>query len=626
MQLFKRKKKVKEEQDNPLHKEYGIWSNVLFLLRKIKKYSPKLLFIIVIGVISQSAIQYLYSFIGKFVIDIVEVQAKSIQKDLMPFIKLLVLVTVLDLSLMTMNTVTNSKIWYHFIYVRMCIVTERIEKVLSIDYQMLEQPKIMEMHQKAQQASGGNEQGIEGMMRTGTDILVRLAVVLVTFTTIMVLDPRLILVLLAISLVQYAFFKYTIKRDRKEVWDVLPPTWRKQEYMEQAIQNFDYAKDIRLFGMKRWLSKKQSDINKEHADKMCHSRNLWVYNTIFAHGMQIIIQAVVYGVLIYAVLDKNMSIGNFTLFVGLATTFSESMNSFLDQMGKIKEKSMQVDDHRSFMDLEMENEDECIPIPKTDSYRFEFKNVSFRYEGAENYALKNLNLTLEPGKKLAVVGLNGAGKTTFIKLLLRLYDVTEGEILLNGINIKRFKKKEYYELFAPVFQDVFLFAFPMDENVAMKTPEVTDSQKAYQCLLKAGMEEKIMSLSKGVHTELLKVIHDDGVDLSGGEKQKLALARALYKDAPVIVLDEPTAALDALAEYRLYQNFDEMIGNKSAIYISHRLSSTRFCDSIAMFVEGKMIEYGTHDSLLSKGGEYAKMFEIQAQYYKEEEEGSYEEV
>ncbi|MDE6724165.1 MAG: ABC transporter ATP-binding protein/permease, partial [Ruminiclostridium sp.] len=213
---------------------------------------------------------------------------------------------------------------------------------------------------------------------------------------------------------------------------------------------------------------------------------------------------------------------------------------------------------------------------------------------------------------------NGAGKTTFIKLLLRLYDPTEGVILLNGTDIRKFRRKEYYELFSPVFQNVEVFAFPMAENISMKKTEETDRELSRECAERAGLKEKLDTLKKGVDTELLKIIHDDGIDLSGGEKQKLALARALYKNAPVIVLDEPTAALDALAEYNLYKSFDEIIGNKSAVYISHRLSSTRFCDSIAMFKAGELVEQGTHEELLAKGGAYAEMFEIQAQYYKDE--------
>lgn len=188
---------------------------------------------------------------------------------------------------------------------------------------------------------------------------------------------------------------------------------------------------------------------------------------------------------------------------------------------------------------------------------------------------------------------------------------------MNGTDIRRFKRDEYYSLFAPVFQNVEIFAFPVSENISMKRPEETSISRSEECARKAGLGDKLDSLTNGVRTEMLKVISDEGVDFSGGEKQKLALARALYKDSPVIVLDEPTAALDALAEYELYRNFDEIIKNKSAVYISHRLSSTRFCDKIAMFKAGEMVEYGSHDELMQKGGAYAEIFEIQAQYYKE---------
>jgi len=286
-----------------------------------------------------------------------------------------------------------------------------------------------------------------------------------------------------------------------------------------------------------------------------------------------------------------------------------------------------VDDFRSFMDFDKKEENsrtvtsKVQPLPKFDFYEFTFENVSFSYPKAEKPALKNLSLTVKAGERLAVVGLNGAGKSTFIKLLLRLYEPSEGRILLNGTDIREYDKEEYYRIFGPVFQDVNLFAFPLAENVSMKSPADTDKQRAKKCLEDAGLSEKLTELSQGVDTEILKVIHDDGVDLSGGEKQKLALARALYKDAPVVVLDEPTAALDALAEAKLYQDFDKLIGNKTAVYISHRLSSTQFCAHVAMFKDGEMIEYGTHESLLAQDGAYAEMFRIQARYYLEHPDG-----
>lgn len=617
--MFRQKEKQKKKDDNPLHTEYGIISNSSYILKKIRQYCPRLLILMGIGIITNSLMQYLWSFIGKFVIDIVQAQAGTPDKDIRPLLHLVIITTLIELVCMLLDTFTNNKRWYNMIHVRMHIISERVEKCLSMNYQMLEQPKILDMHQKASTATGGNTNGVEGLMHSIYDFGVQFMLMLATVVAVAALDLRMILILAVLSILQFLFFRYTVKKDRREVWDKLAPTWRKINYMTQLTQNFSYAKDIRLFHMKHWLAGKHHDILMEKQNKMLYSRNLWIYNSIFAHGISMISQACVYGILIFSVIDRNMSIGNFTLYLGLSTTFSSALTQFLNSMGSFKERSMQVDDFRSFMDLKTDDEADCIPVPKAEKYTFEFIDVSFRYEGAEDYALKHLTLTLEAGQKLAVVGLNGAGKTTFIKLLLRLYDVTEGMILLNGTDIRKFERTEYYKLFSPVFQNVEIFAFPMAENVSMKRPDDTDKALSEACLIRAGMQEKLDSLSEGVDTQLLKVLHDNGIDLSGGEKQKLALARALYKNAPIIVLDEPTAALDALAEYNLYKNFNEMIGNKSAVYISHRLSSTRFCDSIAMFKAGEMVEYGTHDELLKAGGAYAEMFEIQAQYYKDEE-------
>ena len=612
-------KKTEDNKEQELHTEYGIVRNSIYILGKIKQYCPFLLLLMSVGIITSSFMKYMWSFVGKYVIDLIELQTQTGKKDIQELARLLVLVTVIEMVCMILHAVTHNRHWYYFIHVRMQMITERIAKVLTMNYQMLEKPDILNMQQKAEEATGGNDQGVEGMMHSIYDCGVQFVTVCITFSAVAMLDWRLILFLVVVAVIQFLFFRYTVKRDKKEVWDELAPTWRKIHYMERTTQDFDYAKDIRLFAMKEWLSEKQHEILMGKQERIEHSKNLWIKNTAFSNGVSMFANAAVYAVLIYGVLGKGLSIGDWSLYLGLAGTFSGALRELLSAMGNFKRRSLQVDDFRSFMDLKVE-EGEYLPIPKADQYIFECKNVSFRYDKAETYALKNLNLTLEPGKRLAVVGLNGAGKTTFIKLLLRLYDVTEGEILLNGIDIRRFRREEYYQMFAPVFQNVEIFAFPMCENVSMKRPEETDKQLARKCLEQAGMREKIESLSQGIDTQMLKVIYEDGVDLSGGEKQKLALAKALYKDAPIIVLDEPTAALDALAEYHLYKSFDEMIGNKTAVYISHRLSSTRFCDEIVMFKAGEMVEHGTHEELLAKKGAYAEMFEVQAQYYKEGKE------
>ena len=247
-------------------------------------------------------------------------------------------------------------------------------------------------------------------------------------------------------------------------------------------------------------------------------------------------------------------------------------------------------------------------------YEIEFKNVGFKYPGSDNYALKNFSIRFKIGQKLAVVGMNGSGKTTMIKLLCRLYDPTDGVITLNGIDIKKYDYDEYMGIFSVVFQDFKLFSFPLGQNVAASVD--VDSERAEQCLNMAGFGDRLNNMPNGLETSLYKDFEEEGVEISGGEAQKIALARALYKDAPFIVLDEPTAALDPIAEYEVYSKFDEIAGGKTAIYISHRLSSCRFCDDIAVFEGGELIQRGSHESLLSDdGGKYAKLWNAQAKYY-----------
>lgn len=253
-------------------------------------------------------------------------------------------------------------------------------------------------------------------------------------------------------------------------------------------------------------------------------------------------------------------------------------------------------------------------------HMIEFRNVSFAYPGTDRKVLEDINITIEPGEKLSIVGLNGAGKTTFIKLLCRLYDPTSGQILMDGKDIREYDYQEYMKQFAPVFQDFQLLRFTIGENILHKDPrQRTDEEKEKvdEIIRLVGLEDMVGKLGKGIDTTLFKIFEEDGIEPSGGEQQKIAIARALNKDAPVIILDEPTAALDPIAEYEIYRHFHTLVGNKTALYISHRLSSCRFCDRIAVFADGRIAEYGSHDELVNiPDGIYAKMFEAQAQYYR----------
>ncbi len=612
-----KKKKQDEEKKNPLHKEYGLVSNLKWVFTAIQKHDVTLLALIALSVVCAPFMRYLWTFLSKFIIDLIT--GKSNTESL---ITLMLMFTGIQVAVCMLETLSSNE-WYRFIFVRFQLILEKNAKVMSVDFRCLEDPDYMDCYQKASNAHGGNSDGIEGLMRYSLMFLRSLSVMVVGIVILGTLNVWIMFGIVVLAAVNFTGRNAANKWGKAHIWDPLAKWWRRSEYMKREVTDFTFAKEVRLFGLRGWLTEKYRELQKERLNAQIKNERLWfgvaVASSIITAGVQLF----VYIYLIYAVSHGDVTIGNFTLYVASSTTMFGCLNEVLGGIADLFQKSRQVDDFRSFMDFEGdEGSDGGAELPELDSYEFEFRNVSFRYPKAEKYALENLSLKIRAGERLAVVGLNGAGKTTFIKLLLRLYEPNGGEILLNGVNIKEYDKKSYYRAFSPVFQDVELFAFPLAENVSMKSPENTDKAKAERCVIAAGMGDKLKELPDGISTEILKVIHDDGVDLSGGEKQKLALARALYKNAPVVVLDEPTAALDALAESKLYSDFDKLIGGKTAVYISHRLSSTQFCNNVAMFKDGHLEEFGTHDELMKRGGTYSEMFRIQAQYYVSDNENS----
>jgi ATP-binding cassette subfamily B protein len=317
------------------------------------------------------------------------------------------------------------------------------------------------------------------------------------------------------------------------------------------------------------------------------------------------------------------SIGRVTQYVGAVTSLSGSLTGLISTMAMMWENASYLPMLYEFLDLPDRKYMGSLTTEKRadNEYEIEFHDVSFRYPGTERYALKHLNLKLNVGKRLAVVGMNGSGKTTMIKLLCRLYDPTEGYITLNGIDIQKYEYNEYLSIFSVVFQDFELLAFPLGQNVAAAVRY--DPERVRQALSKVGFDLRVSTLPKGLDTALYKSYEEDGVTVSGGEAQKISLARAIYKNAPFIVLDEPTAALDPIAEYEIYSKFDAIADGKTAVYISHRLSSCRFCDDIAVFHEGRLIQRGSHEQLLSdQSGKYFELWNAQAQHYKENGTGS----
>jgi len=616
------KNKENEPPKNPYHKEFGLFSNVKYILGGINKYSKLLIWMLPMGFLIYTAQRYLWTFITKFIIDLITRQGNT--KELAILVGIF---SGLMLILFLAQTFYYNKQWVQFIVVRMKLMMEKNILMMTMPFELTEDPEVLDCCQKAENACGSNDTGVEGMIREISRFVEQLGVVVFGLAILGTMNIWIVLGMTALAIVNFIISNRTSKYTKAHIWDPLALWWRKRWYMNYALADFSFAKDIRMYGLRNWLTDKFTELNKERYDAQRRNNKIWFWRRILNELLWLLSQGAVYAYLIYRVVNHTLTIGNFTLYLTSAVTFFECISSLLSTINQMLDKSRQIDDFRSFMlvaedinkhyGVGKKKADNTIPVPEFDKYEFTFENVSFKYPRAERYALKDLNITVKAGERLAVVGLNGAGKSTFIKLLLRLYEPTEGRILLNGNDILQYDIDSYYKIFAPVFQEVNLFAFSLAENVSMKEPQETDRVEVEKCVEASGLDEKTKNLEKGIDTQLLKVIYDDGVDLSGGQKQKLALSRALYKNCPVVVLDEPTAALDALAESKLYTDFDKLIGGKTSIYISHRLSSTQFCNNVAMFKDGKMVEYGTHKSLMEKGGDYAEMFKIQSQYYEE---------
>ncbi len=397
----------------------------------------------------------------------------------------------------------------------------------------------------------------------------------------------------------------------------------------------------RLFNFFGWLgyySNLATDVRMYRQDKICerYNRNkedTFGSNGLFAHfargpmglysaagaAVSVIFTGIVYAFVCLKALAGAFGLGSVTQYVASIAKVSGGMSSLVSNIGLMCNNTPFLELTFDFLDIPNNMYQGSLTVEKRcdRKYQVEFRNVSFKYPGSDNYALRNVNMKFEIGKRLAVVGMNGSGKTTFIKLLCRLYDPTEGEILLNGIDIRKYNYREYMDIFSVVFQDFELLSLKLGENVAGKVNY--DKELVIDCLEKSGFSDRLAEMKDGIDTYLYKDYDQkNGVNVSGGEAQKIAIARALYKDAPFIILDEPTAALDPIAETEIYEKFGEIAGDKTAIYISHRLSSCKFCDEIAVFHEGAVIQQGTHETLVSDmNGKYYELWNAQAQYYVE---------
>ena len=404
-------------------------------------------------------------------------------------------------------------------------------------------------------------------------------------------------------------------RKQKEIFDSHTGVENRLSYfLSQICRNAKAAKMIRIYGMEDMILENTMANNNEsmaYFGRMCKVQQQEgdankLVSSFFTVASYLLVAA--------KTVTGAVTVGAFTRYAGALNRFGNACFTIISSHGELRKISTYMEGFLDFLDTKSIHEKGSIPVEKREDgeYELAFENVSFHYPGKEELVLKEVNCRLRIRGKLAVVGRNGAGKTTFIKLLCRLYEPTQGRITLNGVDIRKYDEEEYRRLFGVVFQDFRLFAFPVWENITAGFAR--SDERIWEALRQADAGELAKRLPQGLDTFLYKNV-EDGVEISGGEAQKLALARALYKDAPVVILDEPTAALDPKAEAEIYAHFNKMVEGRTSIYISHRMSSCRFCDDIIVFEDGRIVERGSHETLFAAGGSYARMWNAQARYY-----------
>ncbi|MCM1188115.1 MAG: ABC transporter ATP-binding protein/permease [bacterium] len=489
----------------------------------------------------------------------------------------------------------------------------------TADYENGEKQEFKRVRQYAQGDSTQGDCAMEFMSRDLSRTVIDLCGALTYASLLASLHPLVFAVTAATAGVSYftARWQPVYYEKNKEKWE---KEIRKKEYLQELSLDFPRAKDIRLYGIEDWLERMMRDYQAYILmwEKRCSLRGLWA--SLLSGIMALLQNGTAYLVLIGILMNGGLSVGEFVFYFGLVGGIAGFLQGILKDVAALNGRADKIAYYREYFDYPNRfNRGAGAPLPKG-PVTVEFRNVRYRYDGAEEDTLKGINLTVGKGEKLALVGVNGAGKTTLVKLLCGMYTPTEGEILVDGRPIGDYNIDEYYSMICAVFQEIHLLAFTVFEFVASSDLNRPTAREDAEAAMKAaGIYEKIRELSAGMDTHLMKGIYDDGVDLSGGEIQKLLLARAIYKKGSILVLDEPTAALDPIAENELYLHYRELTEGKTSVYISHRFASTRFCDRIVLLEDGKIKESGSHEELMAKGGAYAWLFGVQSKYYKEGE-------
>lgn len=512
----------------------------------------------------------------------------------------------------------NANTIFGRISVRRELITLLNKKAAVTSYPNVDDDRFQKLLAKSGECVNSNESPAEAIWTTLTNLAANSLGFVLYAGLLTTVQPLLILIILATTSAGYLINNFLNGYGYRHREEEATPQ-RHMLYLSDCAKNLQAAKDIRIFGLRPWLDALYDTAMDAYTAFHRKAQGVYIWAKIVNLILTFLRNGIAYAWLIGLVLSGSLDIAQFLLLFTAAGDFTKWITGILGGFNTLHQQSLDISTVReclAFPEPFLFTEGEPLRTTPKTAYEIRLENVSFRYPGAKYDTLTAINVTLHPGEKLALVGLNGAGKTTLMKLLCGFLDPTAGRVLLNGKDIRAYNRADYYTLFSAVFQDFSLLAGTIAVNIAQTETDI-DMTRVKECAEMAGLAKKVASLPDGYETYLRRETYENAILLSGGETQRLMLARALYKNAPVVILDEPTAALDPIAESDMYQKYNEMTRGRSSLYISHRLASTRFCDRILLLDGGKIREEGTHDALLKQGGQYATLYDLQSKYYRE---------
>ncbi|GGI66262.1 ABC transporter ATP-binding protein [Enterococcus alcedinis] len=603
-------------EKNMKKSHYTMRENSLYMFQLAWKYQRAVIFIMVGMACLTVAIRLLELLITPILLQQIEVRGSllNVINWLLFFVVSLIVCKGL-LAYLTANTTLGR------LGLRLQLIAQESKKIQQTSYPNIEDSRFLEKYATAMRSTMSNGSATEAIWETFSKIIQSILGFVIYLLLLSNLNLFLALIVIITSSLSYLFHQ-KMNRKAQEYRESEEEINKELYYIQQRGEDLAFAKDIRLFSMAAWLKEMYQKALLNYQELVSKKEKHYSQANLLDVGLNLLRNSISYSYLVYLSILNEWLVSEFLLYFMAISGFSQWIQMILTGFSKLHQESLDISHLRNFLEYDepflFEDGREIVP-DNHQEYEICLNDVSFTYPGAKTPTFEGLNLCFRSGESVAIVGLNGAGKTTLVKLICGFLDPTSGEVRLNGINIKEFNRRDYYRHFSAVFQNFSILETTILENITQDINKINAS-KVTECIKKAGLEEVIAKLPQGIETHLGKLVYEDGIELSGGQLQRLMLARALYKDSPMLILDEPTAALDPIAENDIYQKYHELIENRLSIFISHRLASTRFCHRIIYLEQGKVIEEGNHEELLIANGQYKALFDVQRKYYQEEVE------